>query len=92
MVIDRQAIQHNTIKNINKTILEVERVLKKDGSFYSVMVSEADYDFYTTYMTESGIREILSDFNIISIDKYIKTSNNQSAKVTILLIHAKKPV
>jgi ubiquinone/menaquinone biosynthesis C-methylase UbiE len=91
VVIDRQSIQHNTIKNIKKTIQEVERVLKKDGSFYSVMVSEADYDFYTTYMTESGIREILSDFNIISIDKYIKTSNNQSAKATTLLIHAKKP-
>ena len=91
VVIDRQAIQHNTIKNIKKTILEVERVLKKDGSFYSLMTSEADYDIYTTYMTESDMREILSDFNIISIDKHIKTSNNQSAKTTILLIHAKKP-
>ena len=91
VVFDRQAIQHNSIKNIKKTIQEVERVLKKDGSFYSIMVSEANYDIYTTYMTESGIREILSDFNIISIDKHIKTSNNQSAKTTILLIHAKKP-
>ena len=29
--------------------------------------------------------------NIISIDKHIKTSDNQSAKATTLLIHAKKP-
>ena len=91
VVIDRMAIQHNMIKNIKKTIQEVERVLKKDGSFYSLMTSEGDYDIYTTYMTESGIREILSDFNIISIDKHIRTSNNQSSKTTTLLIHAKKP-
>ena len=31
----------------------------------SILMSEADYDIYTTYMTKSGIREILSDFNII---------------------------
>ena len=34
----------------------------------SILMSEADYDIYTTYMTKSGIREILSDFNIIIKD------------------------
>ena len=90
VILDRQAIQHNTIENIEKTINEVKRVLRKGGSFFSTMISEADYDIDTTYITEKAARKLLSDFKIISIDKHRSTYDNQKKKHSLLIIHVLK--
>ena len=90
VILDRQAIQHNTIENMKKTINEVKRVLKKGGSFFSTMITEADYDIDTTYITEKGARKLLSDFKIISFDKQSRTYDNQKIKHSLLIIHVQK--
>ena len=69
---------------------EVKRVLKKGGSFFSTMISEADYDIDTTYITEKGARKLLSDFKIISFDKQSRTYDNQKIKHSLLIIHVQK--
>ena len=90
IVFDRQAIQHNTIENIKKTLNEVKRVLKKGGVFFSIMISEADYDIDTTYITEKKAQKLLTDFKIISIDKQSRTYDNQKIKNESLIIHVQK--
>ena len=90
IVFDRQAIQHNTINNIKKTLSEVKRVLKKGGVFFSIMISEADYDVDTTYITEKKAQKLLTDFKIISIDKQSRTYDNQKIKNESLIIHVQK--
>ena len=90
IVFDRQAIQHNTINNIKKTLSEVKRVLKKGGVFFSIMISEADYDVDTTYITEKKAQKLLTDFKIISIDKQSRTYDNQKIKNKSLIIHVQK--
>ena len=90
IVFDRQAIQHNTIENIKKTLNEVKRVLKKGGVFFSIMISEADYDVDTTYITEKKAQKLLTDFKIISIDKQSRTYDNQKIKNESLIIHVQK--
>ena len=90
IVFDRQAIQHNTIENIKKTLNEVKRVLKKGGVFFSIMISEADYDVDTTYITEKKAQKLLTDFKIISIDKQSRTYDNQKIKNKSLIIHVQK--
>jgi ubiquinone/menaquinone biosynthesis C-methylase UbiE len=90
IVIDRQAIQHNTTENIIKTLNEVRRVLKKGGVFFSIMVSKANYDVDTTYTTEKIAQKLLTGFKIISIDKQSKTFDNQKIINESLIIHAQK--
>jgi len=90
IVFDRQAIQHNTTENIIKTLNEVKRVLKKGGVFFSIMISKADYDIDTTYITEQQAQKLLTDFKIISIDKRSITLDNQKVKNEALIIHAQK--
>jgi ubiquinone/menaquinone biosynthesis C-methylase UbiE len=90
IVFDRQAIQHNTIDNIKKTLNEVKRVLKKGGVFFSIMISEADYDIDTTCITEKKAQKLLTDFKIISIDKQSRTYDNQKIKNESVIIHVQK--
>ncbi len=90
VVIDRQAIQHNAIEDIKKTICEVHRVLKQDGTFYTIIVSEAEYNIGTTCMNEKEIRDALSIFKIISVDRKTRTYDNQSVKVSLFIVHAQK--
>ena len=40
IVVDRSAIQHNTIKNVEQIISEIRRVLKVNGLFYSCITSD----------------------------------------------------
>jgi len=44
-VVDIQAIQHNTYREINEILQEIKRVLKPDGIFFAKMVSIRDHYF-----------------------------------------------
>jgi ubiquinone/menaquinone biosynthesis C-methylase UbiE len=90
VVIDRQAIQHNSFTDVKSTIEEVYRVLKDGGSFYSIFISKADYYIKTTYLNELELTDLMCNFEIISIDKNIRTLNNQEEKIEYFLVHAKK--
>ena len=58
--------------------------------FFSIMISKADYDIDTTYITEQQAQKLLTDFKIISIDKRSITLDNQKVKNEALIIHAQK--
>lgn len=44
-VVDIQAIQHNTYKEINEILHEIKRVLKPNGIFFAKMVRTQDHSF-----------------------------------------------
>jgi ubiquinone/menaquinone biosynthesis C-methylase UbiE len=92
VVLDRQAIQHNSILDIKKIVKETYRVLKDGGHFYSIFVSKANYYVKTTYLSELDLVSLIHDFEIISLDKCVRTYNNKKEVVEYFLVHARKIV
>lgn len=78
-VFDRCSIQHNSFKKQKKIILEVKRVIKKGGKFFSILISETTkpFDFETSYLNEEKVRELFSIFKTYTLDYTIRTFNNQ---------------
>lgn len=78
-VFDRASIQHNSFEKQKKIISEVKKVLKKNGKFFSILISETTkpLNFETSYLAEEKVRELLSIFRAYTLDYTIKTSENQ---------------
>tara|TARA_B100000886_G_scaffold335220_1_gene291960 strand:- start:2136 stop:2714 length:579 start_codon:yes stop_codon:yes gene_type:complete len=87
IVLDRMAIQHNPMNIIKKTFLEVKRVLKDNGFFYSNLVEEANYTFKTTYLTTFDIKNISSIFSKVDLESVVRYKENGEiiSKINILI-------
>jgi len=89
-VIDRQAIQHNSKEVMQDVFKEVYRVLKPEGLFFSVMMAQADYDHYTTYLSEDKIRDLTKPFSTVEVDFIHGSVNNQASFYKLFHIKAQK--
>lgn len=81
-VIDRCSIQHNSFEKIEIIIKEVKRVLKKNGKFYSILISKTNipFSFQTSYLTKEQVIELFKEFSKAEIDYTIQTLENGKIK------------
>lgn len=95
-VIDISAIQHNSIKNIPIIFNEINRVLKNNGAFFSIMVGNGTH--HSTYLDKgfvhyyklNEIKKIFKQFKIVGLEKSDRTDNNMTDVVKHWIVHAKK--
>ena len=82
-VFDRCSIQHNSFKRQKRIISGIRRVLKKNGKFFSIQISEttAPLDFKTACLSKKEMRELVSIFKMFTLDYSIKTFDNQKEAV-----------
>ena len=75
-VVDRAALQHNTVSRASKIVSEIYRVLKPDGCFYSTITSQDHKLFFKgkylgdgAFFDESneGVRQFYSNHQIYEL-------------------------
>jgi len=62
LIIDRQALQHNSYEYIDQSLEKISSILKPKGYFFSEFISQADYDVETTYFSPSDYDQILKKY------------------------------
>ena len=77
IVIDRRAIQHNSIETIYDIFSEVRRVMKSGGRFLSILAGDGRYSVEVSQLKMDEIKRLSSIFSKIKIDYKTETSNGQ---------------
>ena len=83
VVIDCRSLQHKQNYLLDQSLKEVKRVLKKNGKFFSIFMSNEDpkSGFYTNYLTKKEIKKKLSRyFNILEFG-FLKFSFSSTTKI-----------
>jgi len=88
VVIDIDAIQHNSLKNVPKILSAINRVLKSNGKLFSILVGNGTTksDLFKNkgfihYYTLEEIKKKFCIFDILSIDKSMRTEKNRKEKI-----------
>lgn len=94
-IVDRSSIQHNSLKEISIIHMEIYRVLKKDGYFFSSMiksgtVQSGNTKFFTTYLSDIQVKRSLKQFSHLDLDYLSESKNNGKEVFNHHLIVAKK--
>ena len=86
-IIDICSIQHNSLDNVPLILNQVNKVLKPQGIFFSMLVSDGTFlepyqnKGYIHFYKLQEIKKLFKTFNIISIEKSERTENNRKDKI-----------
>ncbi len=89
-VIDRASIQHNPKQDISRVIVEVHRVLKSGGRFFSVMLKSGPHNLFITRLSEDELKAELSRFSSYEINYSSLTFNHRRDEHVSYVIEAVK--
>jgi len=97
VVIDINAIQHNPIEKIPTILDEIKRILKPGGILFSIIVGDGttnkrlfDKKGFIHFYKINEIKKMFKGFEIISIEKSMRTENNRKEKIIHWIITSKK--
>ena len=106
LCLDRGSITHNKKENIIKILGEVNRCLKKNGFFFSIIFSKADQlykdkinrkkiikveqDLETTFLSLNEVKKIYSMFKIVYLVHEIKINKIKNIKKAMWIVVGKK--
>lgn len=106
LCLDRGSITHNKKENIIKILGEVNRCLKKNGFFFSIIFSKADQlykdkinqkkiikveqDLETTFLSLNEVKKIYSMFKIVYLVHEIKINKINNIKKAMWIVVGKK--
>ena len=106
LCLDRGSITHNKKENIIKILGEVNRCLKKNGLFFSIIFSKADQlykdkinrkkiikveqDLETTFLSLNEVKKIYSMFKIVYLVHEIKLNKIKNIKKAMWIVVGKK--
>ena len=93
-ITDIASLQHNDDDAIRSILSEVHRTLVSDGLIFLMLIKDnkelSDKQFYTNYIDQNKIDDLLHQFNIIE-KNYLKYSENNGANyIEFYLIEAQK--
>ena len=106
LCLDRGSITHNKKENIIKILGEVNRCLKKNGLFFSIIFSKADQlykdkinkkkiikveqDLETTFLSLNEVKKIYSMFKIVYLVHELRINKIDNIKKAMWIVVGKK--
>ena len=93
-VIDGAAIQHAEPGELPRVFSEIHRVLKDSGRFFGMIIAGhrqlSAEDFPTHFFTKEELRELLAEFQDLTIDHLEYTEDNSEKSIKFWLVEAQK--